>query len=245
MLTHFRSVMVPALKHIYDSIGVGTTINTTLLPFEDSNDFPDLSTIYNFEMNPTLRLPLHPDVVVHFRCSDNIAFANMGLTQFHTILNLIPSDSEFIMILTEGNTLSNAILKVLRLRILAKYPSVTQVIIREGGSIFSPIVSLVHAKTVICSASSFCFFFATSNVHGKVYMPTRPFYGNTVKMENFNTLEDQPPVRRWFHPDGSDIDVDWYHWPQNMRNDAKFIEEKATAMIAILENQTYTKAIKQ
>jgi len=237
--------MVPALKHMYDSIGVGTTINTTLLPFEDSKDSPDLSTVYNFERNPTLVLPLHPDVVVHYRCRDNIEFPNMGLTQFHTILNLIPDDSKFIMILTEGNTLSNAILSVLRDRILAKFPSVTQVIIREGGSIFSPIVSLAYAKTVICSASSFCFYFASSNVNGKVYIPTRRFYGHLVNTDNFCTLENQSAVWRWFNSDNSPMDVNFHSWPEQKRNDAKFIQEKSTEMLAILENQTYTTLIKQ
>ena len=55
-------------------------VNAHAVAFKDSKDSPDLSTVYNFEKNPTLILPLHPDVVVHYRCSDNIEFPNMGLT---------------------------------------------------------------------------------------------------------------------------------------------------------------------
>lgn len=142
LLLHFRAVLVPALKHFYDSIGVGTTIKTTLLPFEGSADVPDLTTIYESTNYTTLMLPLHPDVVIHYRCSDNINFKWMGLTQFHTILNLIPTDSRYIIILTEGTPLGLAIISALRKRILAKFPSLEQVLIRHGGSVFSPIVSL-------------------------------------------------------------------------------------------------------
>ena len=245
LLLHFRAVLVPALKHFYDSIGVGTTIKTTLLPFEGSTDIPDLTTIYESTNYSTLMLPLHPDVVIHYRCSDNINFKWMGLTQFHTILNLIPTDSRYIIILTEGTPLGLAIISALRKRILAKFPSLEQVLIRHGGSVFSPIVSFLHAKTVICSASTFCFYFATSNIHGKVYMPTRPFYGSPWSMYNFQVLREQWPVYRWFYPNGSHMDTDYQNWPKALKNDHAYIKQRALEMVEVLENLTYAKVVIQ
>lgn len=203
----------------------------------ESIDKPDLGTDVNL-INKDL--PLYPDVVVHYRCSDNIALRGRGLTQFHTILNAIPSTAQYVMILTEGGDLSSLIVEELRRRIMAKFPSILQVISRSGGNILGSTFTIVKAKTLICSVSSFCLYFGALNSEGNVYMPTRLYYGHHINLDNFHTLENNAAVTFWKNPNGSRIEIPLFHYSlDDPAYDSK-LQVTIKQMIAVLQNETYT-----
>ena len=221
-------------------MGIGTTVNTTLFPFMKSIDDPDLQTVVPL----TTTLPLYPDVVIHYRCSDNVAIRGRGLTQFHTILNTIPSTTEYVMILNEGGDLSLLILQELRRQILAKFP-LSRVIIRSGGDIFGSVAVMVNAKTLICSVSSFCLYFGALNIVGQVYMPTKAYYGHHLNMDNFHTLENNEAVTLWRNPNGTRIEIPLFHYsPSDPKYKVKF-QLSARQILAVLQNETYTKVVNQ
>ena len=60
-----------------------------------------------------------------------------------------------------------------------------QVVVRAGGrpdSLFITIAMLIYSNVTFCSASTFCFHFATSKPEGKLYLPesSRLFYGRDL-----------------------------------------------------------------
>jgi len=224
-------------------MGIGTTVKTTLLPFMDSIDNPDLQTVVSqVDRN---KLPLYPDVVIHYRFSDNVAIRGRGLTQFHTILNTIPPTSEYVMILTESGDLAAIILTELRRLILAKFPSISQVVIRAGGDIFGSVATIVYAKTLICSVSSLCLYFGALNSIGQVYMPTKKYYGHQLNIDNFHTLKNNSAVTLWRNPDGSPIEIPLFHYTKKDPMYKEKIQISAKQMLVVLQNQTYTQVYEQ
>ena len=223
----FKKIMLPALHNQLIHMGVGTVSKSLLIHsshrvikgsisendynnYQDSPNLPDLP-----DLNTTLTpeqvslLPLYPDVAIHYRCSDNVDFGGMGLLPFRHILSHIPPHGAgYIMILTEGNVSHRdfyhgcpAIVEALWYDITAAYPSAT-VVIRQAGHMFEAIAMLVHSKVVICSASSFCFYIATSNPHGRVYLPKRYFLTSYTHPEyihhnRLNTIPDGYSIYEW------------------------------------------------
>lgn len=224
----FKKIMLPSLHNQLIHMGIGTVSKTLLIHsshrvikgtideheynnYQSSTNLPDLP-----DLNTTLtaeqiaQLPLYPDVVIHYRCSDNVAFDRMGLLPFRHIISHIPVNTKYIMILTEGTRQGTAaqfykgcpaIVDALRSDVAAAFPTL-EVVIRQGGHIFEVFALLIHSRIVICSSSSFCFYIATSNPHGHVYFPKRYFLTSHTQPEYINhnrlkTIPDGYSIYEW------------------------------------------------
>jgi hypothetical protein len=231
---------------------IGTTVKTTIFIPEhiggQISGFVDTPDLYNdLSIRNRTNLPLYPDVTIHYRCSDNIFFDNMGLLPFHHIVNVIPSQAEFIFIVTEGSnpqdyqhvrSVCKPVLQALADKIKLKFPK-ANVVIRSGGrhhdALFELFDMFVYSSVVITSASSFSTYMALSNSNGKVFLPYRRFmghfnltcYGSVGSCGNVHTLHDGFPINFWIRNDGT-----------------KLSERTITSqdMIDILENKTYFRA---
>lgn len=212
LIAIYRPLLKNCIRSQLGSYGYFTTKKSMLLTyptaFNKSNPFqddPDLSKILS--STDLESIPLFPDVLIHYRCSDNIFFPNMGLLPFFAILSHIPVQSKYIFIVTESEFGQNADICVpieeeLANEIGKAFPK-AQVVIRRGGDVFQIYAMLAHCDVVICSASSFCFYGATANVEGQVYLPTRPFYNSYINTNNIHTMENATSVYEW-HMNGID-----------------------------------------
>ena len=127
--------------------------------------------------------PLIPDVVIHYRCGDNLRFDSIGygLLPYHAILERVPSNSSYIYVISDAVKRVGAISKYdysghchrilswLQKNLTEAFPNAT-VLIKRGGDPLLDIARITHADVTICSASTFCFF-AALGAHGKVYFP--------------------------------------------------------------------------
>ena len=126
---------------------------------------------------------LVPDVVVHYRCGDNLRFGSSGygLMSFPAFFDKIPTNSTSIYVLSESVTRVGAkpqydfsghcrrILGWLHKNLTEAFPNATILSLR-GGDMFLDIIRISFAKITICSASTFCFYMALG-ARGKVYYP--------------------------------------------------------------------------
>lgn len=210
------------------------------------NDIPDL--YFSLSVTEREQLPLYPDVTIQYRCSDNIFTTAMGLLQFHDVVDNIPSTAKYIFILTEDeihtgrmngdNRLPNEmkavvhlcrpILEALAHDIQKAFPA-ARVVVRRGGNgelFFEVLSMLMYSPTVICSASTFCFYFALLNPHGKVILPSWWFHGELELncCGNVQMLPSMKPIGKWITPDGQVL------------TESNFAVE---SMIQILRNRSY------
>lgn len=206
LIWSFRPVLRRAIHKQMSSYGYFTYFNSTMvIPDHLANghhggfvDEPDLRI--NLWDNRHI-LPRYPDVLVHYRCSDNVFFENMGLSPFHFILDNIANEAKYIFILTEKpmpshEALCKPILEALRDDVSTKFPNST-VVLRRGGNIIVVYDMLMNSKLVLCSASSFCFYAATSNVHGQVFFPGRKYYNQYINIANIHTIRNIRSIYEW------------------------------------------------
>jgi hypothetical protein len=212
LISIYRPLLRRSIRLQMQAYGFFTTKNSTLLlcprtadQYDQFIDTPSL--LETLPASDLASIPPYPDVLIHYRCSDNIFFGNMGLLPFHAILAHISIRSKFIFIITEPENRPNADLCVpieaeLMKEIQKAHPS-AHVILRRGGDVFEIYAMLAHSRLVICSASSFCFYGASANMEGRVYLPTRPFYNSYINLENIHTMKNATSVYEW-HYDGAD-----------------------------------------
>ena len=170
-------------------------------------DQPNLADILTAE--ELAQLPRYPDVSIHYRCHDNILFDGMGLLPFQHILEHIPTSAKYIFILTEGfenmKHICGPILDALQNDIKFRFPK-AHVVIRRGGHIIEVVSFFINSPLmVMCSASTFCFFTATSNIHAKVYIPRRQFMGKVIEIANIHPL-NASGINYWTLPNGTNLD---------------------------------------
>jgi hypothetical protein len=144
----------------------------------------DVSTevdIVNDKSNavPGQRLPLVPDATIQYRCGDNLAFSFMyGILPYTVFDKRIPADAKYIYVLSDHPSRApnspntgrcKLILDKLFEYLLQKFPNAV-VVVKRGGDIFLDYVRLALSPTVVCSASSYCFWPALSNP-GQIHFP--------------------------------------------------------------------------
>lgn len=145
---------------------------------------PDTVTVIDPEVDltnskSTDKLPLIPDTTIHYRCGDNIAFNyQYGILPFTIFDSRVPKDSKLIYVLSDHpnraphspyTSRCKLILENLFDYLKTKFPSAT-IVVKRGGDIFLDYARIALSKTVICSASSYCFWPAVSSV-GQAYFP--------------------------------------------------------------------------
>lgn len=201
-------------------------INTSHSKLAHMEDIPDL--YISLAATEREQLPVYPDVTVHYRCSDNIfERAQMGLLPFHSIIDNIPSSAKYIFIVTEdlvhtakmngGSRSTDEISAVVRLcrpiiaalahDIQKSFPS-ARVVTRRGGNnefLFEIVSMFMYSSTVICSASTFCMYFAAANPLGKVFLPPLPvgFHGHSELNCCGNIVTLPHNMKPWISPGGN------------------------------------------
>lgn len=190
MVPILRSVFLAPIEHVMARTETTTSLKLkeSMMKWSEVDYNQNLVDSYNSEvMSGRTRghlafendLTMYPDVSIHYRCSDNVFFRQMGLTHFTSILRRIPSNAKYIYILTEPYTrvspsgivdekeLCQHVLEALHSDITSHFPE-AHVVTRHGGDIFTTLAMLSHSPTTICSISTFCFYAALCNVHGQV-----------------------------------------------------------------------------
>eukprot|EP01041_Mallomonas_annulata_P011348 gene11348-23755_t len=148
-------------------------------------------------------LPMVPDVAIHYRCGDNTV-GHYGFLPFRAFKKLVPAGARLIYVMCEHIHRYNPnrpdqkprcelVLKHLHIYLSAAFPSATVLLLR-GQDVFLDLYRLTHAKTTICSVSTFCLWPAIASRHS-AYFPvtrlvakaTRPYYG-----PHFKWITDPP-----------------------------------------------------
>ena len=210
MIYTFQPIVRKSIHAQMKMAGFFKKYSTTLLPnkiYAHSRyygvDIPNL--VENLSNNEISKLPRYPDIAIHYRCSDNIMFSGMGLLSFHHIKKLIPLDAKYIFILTEdidyNRHLCRPVLDALQSDIKAQF-SQAHVIIRRGGYKVEVLAMLIHSRITICSLSTFCYFFATSNTNGQVFIPKSKWFGQVIEINNIHTL-NVSAIYKWIRSNGT------------------------------------------
>jgi hypothetical protein len=151
--------------------------------------------------SPQSKLPLIPDVTIHYRCGDNIAFNYMyGILPFTVFDSRIPKGSKYIYVLSDHpsramsspySSRCSLILEKLFAYLLGKFPDAT-IVVKRGGDIFLDFARIALSRTIICSASSYCFWPAVSN-DGNAYFPL------TYLIAGADSIDLAPSFGQHFH----------------------------------------------
>ena len=86
-----------------------------------------------------------------------------------------------------------------------QYPSAV-VAVKRGGDLFLDYARIIHADTVVCSASTFCLWPALSNQHGQAHFPLTPLIAKADSEAsapqlagNFHWITDKQMVKEFKH----------------------------------------------
>ena len=127
-------------------------------------------------------LPEVPDVLIQYRCGDNIDFSRAyGVLPFTAFPSRIPLDAKYIYVLSDHPSRAphsaysgrcHIILEALFTYLKESRPD-SVVVVKRGGDIFVDLYRMAHSPVLICSASTFCFWPALANVQrgGQVHFP--------------------------------------------------------------------------
>lgn len=158
------------------------------------------------ENSTTSYLPTVPHVSIQYRCSDNLGFRygamGYGVLPFRTITRRIQADDLFIYVLAEPaerthpNPYCGVILSSLISFIHRRFPAST-VVLKRGGDPLLDYVRFIDAKTVICSASTFCFY-AGISTRGTAHFPlTNLIVQADPSITNEKNAPDFGPNFKW------------------------------------------------
>lgn len=123
-------------------------------------------------------IPSTPEVIIHYRCSDNIRHRKMGLMSFNQFNpTFIPMNTSTIYILTEPPTrvsqiwhhpatLCDSIIQTLHQHLSAQFPNTTVITLR-GEPLLHDIYRIYSSMIIFCSPSTFCYFPALSSSYPK------------------------------------------------------------------------------
>ena len=186
-----RKVVLPAID-AYVAAANGHAIGTVLNNATDLSSLPSLQT----------HLPLVPNVTIQYRCGDNIGFGKTryGLLPFRAFSKqrIDSTSAMFIYVIADSPTRSltspfsgrcELILTKLFEHLRKEFPA-SVVVVKRGGDAFLDYARIAYANTVICSASTFCFWPAISNVHGQVHFPLTPLIAGAWDNETAPHLVD-------------------------------------------------------
>jgi hypothetical protein len=171
---------------------------------------------------PQQILPIIPDVTIQYRCGDNIQFSYMyGILPYTAFASRIPSNSKYIYVLSDHPSRAAHALYTSRCEVILQglfdylketNPSST-IVIKRGGDLFLDYVRLAFSKTIICSASTFCFWPALANIKngGVVHFPLssliagaddinsapKVFGKNFIWINDTNIISDFRKIKPW------------------------------------------------
>ena len=190
----------------------------------DNHQLSNIHHSISHNNNSTSRHPHISDVAIHYRCSDNIQFGNMGLLPFPYIISLIPHRARHIFIHTEPSAWSghncSTLIQALHDDLKQAFPH-SQVAVRRID-MFDTMYDMIHSRmALICSSSTFCLHAVIGKIHGSVYFP-RTLYGGRCNFNytEWNLMDTMP---RWTWPN-SYLENDMYLLIRALRNMTLFLE---------------------
>ena len=172
-------------------------------------------------------LPIIPDVVIHYRCGDNVN-ALYGFVPFALYKDIIPKDTKYIYVLSENpnrKTLDHHRERCQRvleglLKYLKVYFSTAIILILRGHDVFEDLARLTYAPMTICSPSTYCFFPAISS-KTKAYFPETGLVAGSLTKDNYGP---------------------YFHWLTDLRypvcSGADAIEMTVTDLVRYLSRET-------
>ena len=147
-------------------------------------------------------LPIIPDVAIQYRCGDNIGFNYMyGLLPFWAFKERIPKDAKTIFVMSDHPTRNlqatysgrcQTILGALFDYLKVHFPDST-IVVKRGGDIFLDVARFTLAKTLICSASTYCVWPAFAN-EGVAHFPLTSLIAGA---DNMKLAPDFGPRFKW------------------------------------------------
>ena len=141
-------------------------------------------------------IPSVPDVIIHYRCSDNVRHKRMGLLTFqqfnHTLIP--PNTTQSIYIITEPLSRTStgwhfppgscdSILTSLHEYLSNQFPKTTIVTLR-GEPLLHDLYRIYSTKIIFCSASTFCYYPALLS----------PYSNYKYPLSSISPLQSNPPV---------------------------------------------------
>jgi len=208
IIPRMRQIMKDAIRMHLTQPRHGVFLEYTGLLLDKEKDY--------FTVDPTMFLPLIPDVAIHFRCSDNL-FGGMGILSLKTMYDRIPKDAKYIYMFSEyGSRLigkpleftSAAIIKAVWEDLSRAFPNAI-VISKRGMNVFTNMAIFASAEVLICSPSTFCFypalardkttyFIAGDGQYIDSTIPIHPNFhfvkGDTLYYHNFTSTTTVPEV---------------------------------------------------
>ena len=142
-----------------------------------SSQSTDHSAVTQMASLNEFKLPIIPDVAIHYRCGDNVV-AHYGFTPFRIFINNIPKTVTTIYVMAESSDRNSkpdrtarcaAIFHGLHNFLMYHFPTSIVTILR-GHDMYEDLARLTYAKITICSVSTYCLWPAVSN-NNTVYFP--------------------------------------------------------------------------
>lgn len=177
--------------------------------------------------------PFLPDVVIHYRCSDNTAVG--GLLPFLTIkqtLMKVRHRIQFVYILSEDTKRSKTVTFQQRrcgvilenlLQYLGSSFTKTSFALLRGHDLFDDLIRLAKTKTIICSASTFCLWPALAT-NGTAYLPLSNLFSGGKAVDYGSHVRWIRNVRLvFFPPHTSDLGLDWFGIVKRLTHGTKVI----------------------
>jgi hypothetical protein len=196
-----KPILAQAVKYQYNSFldnpSSAVKNYTTVVPTDLTNVQADK------------KLPLIPDVAIHYRCGDNFV-GHYGFLPFKAFKNILkePYDSnkiQTIYVLADSkdrktkhkrhlvqkcDEIFNSLYRYLH----QAFPKAS-IVIRRGDNIYLDFIRLSYARYTICSVSTFCLWPAVLNGRKAYFPQTRLVVGGKTEIDlGFNWIKDHSVV---------------------------------------------------
>jgi hypothetical protein len=139
------------------------------------------------------RLPLIPEVALHYRCGDNF-IGYYGFLPYHVLISRIPADARTIYVLADARgrksedrqqilQICDAIFKSLFTALKQAFPRAA-ILVQRGGDLYADMARLAYARVTICSISTFCLWPAIA-ANGTAYFPRTELIAGGMTVASF------------------------------------------------------------
>lgn len=88
-----QSAMTVHMKSYLNGIDTSLYLRADKAPYGEDTGEDSPNLLEKLSADKISSLPVYPDVLIHYRCSDNLFHPTMGLLPFHAIMRYIPPQS--------------------------------------------------------------------------------------------------------------------------------------------------------
>jgi hypothetical protein len=203
-------------------------INNNNNNISDNNNINNNNNInYNYNLNIKQQLPLVPDVIIPFRCTDILAASHLsqkyGFVSFSVYASLISNNTKSIYVTTEGGGPSHErhckfIVYELVVYLSKLAPNATIAVTR--GKTHINMVQIALAKLVISPPSTFVFWPALANKVGQIYFLESSLIAIGSISNNFNWIK-KPKLMNFY----------FTNYDQKVMNNIVFFLQKKSELV--------------